>query len=255
MSTETLVTSYQHRLDEILRKSVAASLEAIETGMPKRLAKPSDSSSALLEKALFDTLSFEIQSTVAPLVAQLIAAADRAVEERDRVHQAEVNRLTLKLAQLEAKMTCPQKVFDPLQELNSCVSAGRWTDAFKIAVQTNVASFDLIVSRIDNAEHFFSANPIEDDRLAIDISVGLCKDMLADPLNPLSMTKVEIINELVLNLSGPAEFSLLIQLMGQLGSQAQLAPPVVTRLAEVFTIVVATHRVVSNIGTPTPNFQ
>ena len=272
---DDILVAYRERLDDMVKRAVQASVDCIESNIPKKFnIKAGDSN---VEKVLFDVVSKEIQATVLPLVENLIRVVDKVVDakirEMERVRMVTSDRLSRKLSMVEEKLrqltdlqnqamnSVAVASSNPFVDIEGMVVNGKWEDAFGIAVSVP-KGIDFILHLIGeiNVEEFFATNPVSDPQLALEVCSSLSKDLLQpDVSNP--SVKIEMINELILNLSnvdraniGP-QFSQLRDLMQQL--VGRVPPPFANRLKEILKIVVATERLVtppaSSMATPMPS--
>lgn len=251
--SEEYIASYRDNLDQILRKCVAVSLDAVETSIPKSLnCKPGKLN---IEKVLLELLTREMEASVLPLVDNLLAVTDRVVSDIKRDNERLSEKLSLveaKIAQLSSLGQPRQSVVprNPFADIELLVAECRWPEAFGVASSVpRGIDFLLHAARIESAEDFFAANPIEDGRLALEICIAICKDLLSGDSIGI---KVEMINELILGVAdtngSPAQFELLIQLLTQLIGVPGM--PTAGRLSEILRIVRSTKRVVSVQSTP-----
>ena len=264
--TRDMSTIMQQVKDEV-RGAVEASCRTVSATASARVPEPKHAT-VKVEKILHDAIAREIESVVLPMADEMAVRTDklvsaavlrlssdvssaREVEERMRI-------LESKLATLESLSAAQPRAAsnNPYADIEHLAKTGSWESAWRRSVEV-YNGIDFMVHLISgmSAEDFFSANPVNDPLLALQICINASQEMLQSDKSVTE--KLDIVSELVLGLTNPNrlnlshQFSRLRQLVDQLVMTMQSS-----RTKEIQKIIMATERLltppISVEATPAP---
>jgi hypothetical protein len=217
------------------------------------------------DKVLFDSFSREIESSVSIAADELTQRLERVLSakldairgatSRASGHNAAVNEklriLQAKITQLESAASSMDSgsrssaAANPYAEIEQRAAALDWDGAWHRAVEVyNGVDFMLHLMGSSTPEEFFSANPVHDPLLALQITINAARELLQSDKS--LGVKLEIISELILGLTNPNRMSLshqfaqLRDLTHQLSTKIQSS-----RLKEIQKIILATERLIT----------
>ena len=269
---DLLLTNYRTQIRSVVQESVKRSLQS--TGAHQD--RSSNYSSAQIDKDLLDILSSEIKATLVPSVEKLLVALDNSVNARVAAMEAHLMRIAEakrrdeadllgRLRHLETKLQELRNVEvanslpviqsvsrNPYADIEACANTQDWIRAFNISISVaNGTDFltHLLRERYPLAEDFFLQIPIPDSLLALQVCINLARELLVS--DKYCAYKLEMINELVLNLVSPippgvsAKFSQLRDALTQLLNIVPSGSPLSGRVREILKIVAATDRLIT----------
>ena len=278
---DLLLSNYRSQIRSAVQESLKRSLQVADAH-PDR---SSTYSSVQMDKDLLDILSSEIKATLFPSVEKLLAAVDNSVNSRLAAMESKLTRIAesrrrdeaelfSRLRQLETKLQELRNVEvsaslpsshsvsrNPYADIEACANTNDWIRAFIVSISVaNGTDFltHLLRERFPSAEDFFLQTPIPDALLAIQVCINLARELLVS--DKYCAYKLEMINELVLNLVSPIpsgvseKFSQLRDALNQLLTLIPPGIPVSSRVREILKIVAATDRLItpqsSAVSTP-----
>jgi hypothetical protein len=258
-----------------LRERIYSKIEDVLTYNIKNLAshkiQENKSLQPRVEKLIYEVALREIESSLTLVADDLAQKIDAGVSERVRKLESELSSvpandvLLEKLEILESKLskleTCAfnrpsvqEPPSNPYVEIEHRARGEDWEGAWRLAVEVyNGVDFMVHLMGSPSPEDFFSANPVIDPLLALQICINSCREIMESEKSV--SVKLEIISELVLGLTNPQRINLahpfaqLRDLICQVSNKLQ-SP----RVREIQKIIVATERLltppVSIQGTP-----
>ena len=278
---DLILSNYRTQIRSIVQETVQEIVRNSESVQER----PASYSNSNVEKDLLDVITSEIKASLVPSVEKLLVAMDQSVSSRIAGLESRVQRvmearrredaeLVSRLHRLEARLKDLRSIEvstfvpasapvsrNPFVDIENCANSQDWMRAFAIAVSVaNGADFltHLLIERYPSAEDFFMQNPIPDALLALQVGINLARELLSS--DKYCAYKLEIINELILNLVSPTppgvteKFNQLRDALTQLLNIVPAANPISARVREILKIVAATDRLItpqsSAISTP-----
>jgi hypothetical protein len=268
------------RNDDLIIDSSAESRERIRSIISRSLdeaflPKIHELKSAQLkvDKVLYGTITRDLEASLIPAADSLMQRIERIMSEKIATLESQgspsylkekIESLKARLEQLENAVSTTSAStnqiashVNPYVEIEQRVAASDWISAWRKAVEVyNGIDFMIHLMGSSTPEEFFSANPIDEPLLVLQICINTGKEILQSDRS--IGVKIEIINELILSLNNPGrlnlshQFAQLREVIQQVTLKAQ-SP----RLREVQKIILATERLmtppVSIESTPMPS--
>lgn len=261
---ELILHELRDRVEEEVKQVIQRAVHDLEAAIPNKVASESKTASSLkVDKVLMEALTKEIEDQVVPMVDDIMSRAERSISakmaliERDVAVRADLeSSLEAKLRLLEDKLhqlsgvltsAAPQAISrNPYVDIEEAVKAGNWDTAWRRAVQVyNGVDFAVhLIHPECTMEDFFSLNPIQDPLLSLQVCINTCQELLQSEKE--LDAKIDLVSELVLNLTNPGRMSLahqFIQLKDLLRQLSGKTNP--SRFKEILKIVAATERLLT----------
>lgn len=270
---DLLLSNYRTQIRSIVQDSVQNSLRGLDA---QQRDSRTSFSAASVDKDLLDIITSEIKSSIVPSVEKLVVSMDSAIASRLSSFESKLQRavesrrrdeaeLLSRIQRLEGKLSELRNIElpsfsqtqipvsrNPYADIEASANIQDWTRAFSISVSVaNGTDFltHLLRERYPSAEDFFLQNPVPDALLALQVAVNLARELLLS--DKYCDYKLEMINELVLNLVNPSPNGVsekFAQLKDALSQLLNIIPPSTSlciRVKEILKIVAATDRLIS----------
>jgi hypothetical protein len=246
----------QDEVNEVIRRAT----QDMESRIPNKAPDFSKSGSGKVDKLLLEALTKEIEVQVVPLVEDILAKTERLVSSKMAQVEKELfpadSKLRIieerfaQLSELLLKAAQPASPCNPYVEIEEAARLGDWDTAWRRAVQVR-NGIDFVVHLISpksSMEDFLTSHPVLEALVALQICINACKEMLESPADKAISTKLELVSELVLNITNPGRVNVTHQ-FGQLKELLLLLAarlgPAGNKVREILKIVVATERLLT----------
>lgn len=263
---ETILHELRDRVEEEVKQVILRAVRNLEAAIPNKVASVSKTASSLkMEKVLMEALTKEIEDQVVPMVDDIMSRADRSISakmaliEKDVAVRADLeSSFDAKLRLLEDKLdqlagvintAAPQPMTrNPYVDIEEAVKAGNWDTAWRRAIQVyNGVDFAVhLIHPEFTMEDFFSLNPIQDPLLSLQVCINTCQELMQSEKE--LEAKIDLVSELVLNLTNPGRVNLahqFVQLKDLLRQVSVKSNPTSNRIKEILKIVAATERLLT----------
>lgn len=265
---ESILNELRDRVQGEVKQVIERAVHDLEAAIPNKVASESKTASSLkVDKVLMEALTKEIEDQVVPMVDDIMSRVERSISakmaliERDVAVRADLeSSLEEKLRLLEDKLNqlsgvitsaAPQTMSrNPYVDIEEAVKAGNWDTAWRRAVQVyNGVDFAVhLIHPESTMEDFFSLNPIQDPLLSLQVCINTCQELLQSEKE--LDAKIDLVSELVLNLTNPGGMNLAHQFIQFKDLLMQLLSGKTnpSRFKEILKIVAATERLLTPAG-------